>query len=799
VRAPRGFRPGSVVGLIAVPTLINLATGGLPDDWGPRQWVFAAAAFILAVILALREPARQLPALTLDTVTANLAQAVTAQWREEFEVRRLNDPDPLPVAWTPAPEDLTLPLPVLQDRALTWWPETPVETRIRWASLAGELTGSDSDLAAVLDRVPTRRLVVLGGIGSGKTVALVRLVLRLLELRRPAPHHDPVPVMYSLASWDPTTTGLYEWLEARLANDHPMLREPARDRVTWAREMIDRDLVLPVLDGFDELPAELRATARDQLNIELRRRPGLVLSCRTGDYRAVIDSSAGPHHRLQAAAAVEVQALGLDDARRYLDADADTGSRWDAVFTAAARSPALLGAFSTPLQVSLARTIYNPRPREPIAPLPDPVELTDAGRFPDRASVDRHLFAGFLPAAYRRYPGQLRPPMCTADQAGRWLSFLARWMEHRDLPDEPGRTRRVVDLAWWELRDRVGPVVVGLSIGLPPALAVGMVAYLGGQLGMGLGVGVLVALLVVFLPIHGRGRRLSRRPDTLISLARTHRDGIVSGMAGGFVGGFLGGLAGGLVSHALRGTPPAAGIMGGLGAGIGAGAIGGPRRGFAAGFAGGVAVGLTAGSGTGAAAGIVDGVAAWLAAGATVTLTGLRRPAREVQALHYSKVGVLVGLTVALAIGAQVWLRAGPRMGVVAGLVVGVLGGLAAGLEGRTVDPTRIAGPIPVLRRDRGTFLMVGTLGGLAFGIGAAFGVRPSVGFAAGLTVGLVAACVQSSYGAFTTARFWLAAGRHLPWRLLSFLDDAHRVGVLRQIGAVYQFRHIELQRFLAE
>jgi hypothetical protein len=32
----------------------------------------------------------------------------------------------------------------------------------------------------------------------------------------------------------------------------------------------------------------------------------------------------------------------------------------------------------------------------------------------------------------------------------------------------------------------------------------------------------------------------------------------------------------------------------------------------------------------------------------------------------------------------------------------------------------------------------------------------------------------------------------------MDFLSDAHRRGVLRQVGAVYQFRHIELQHRLA-
>jgi hypothetical protein len=32
----------------------------------------------------------------------------------------------------------------------------------------------------------------------------------------------------------------------------------------------------------------------------------------------------------------------------------------------------------------------------------------------------------------------------------------------------------------------------------------------------------------------------------------------------------------------------------------------------------------------------------------------------------------------------------------------------------------------------------------------------------------------------------------------MSFLEDAHRRGVLRQTGAVYEFRHIELQHRVA-
>jgi len=47
-------------------------------------------------------------------------------------------------------------------------------------------------------------------------------------------------------------------------------------------------------------------------------------------------------------------------------------------------------------------------------------------------------------------------------------------------------------------------------------------------------------------------------------------------------------------------------------------------------------------------------------------------------------------------------------------------------------------------------------------------------------------------------SRLWLPVTRRLPWDLIRFLKDAHERGVLRQAGAVYQFRHTRLQDTLA-
>jgi hypothetical protein len=59
-------------------------------------------------------------------------------------------------------------------------------------------------------------------------------------------------------------------------------------------------------------------------------------------------------------------------------------------------------------------------------------------------------------------------------------------------------------------------------------------------------------------------------------------------------------------------------------------------------------------------------------------------------------------------------------------------------------------------------------------------------------------ASALSPWPSYVLARWWLALHHRLPWSLMDFLTDAHRRGILRQAGAVYQFRHIELQRRLA-
>ncbi|PJJ05549.1 NACHT domain-containing protein [Streptomyces sp. 2333.5] len=178
--------------------------------------------------------------LPLTGVVDEFAVAVRAQWEAEARTRRLNDPYPLPVSWAPA------------------------EPAYRPDADAAALSGTDADITDVFDRVPGGRLLVLGEPGAGKTMLLVRLLLGLIERRAPG-----LPVIFPLASWDPSDQDLVDWLADRLTTDHPALAVPAPGQdqgapaVSRARALLDRRLILPLLDGFDELPRHLRAAALD--------------------------------------------------------------------------------------------------------------------------------------------------------------------------------------------------------------------------------------------------------------------------------------------------------------------------------------------------------------------------------------------------------------------------------------------------------------------------------------------------------------------------------------------------------
>ena len=138
--------------------------------------------------------------------------------------------------------------------------------------------------------------------------------------------------------------------------------------------------------------------------------------------------------------------------------------------------------------------------------------------------------------------------------------------------------------------------------------------------------------------------------------------------------------------------------------------------------------------------------------------------------------------------------------------MAGIVFSLVLGL-GEPEDPATSRDPHTVLSVDRASTIAVAVALSLVLWILVGLALAPqsgrtsgvALGFQSGFSVTMMVVLSTSSWWRFTVARVVLALSGRAPLRLMAFMDDAHRRGVLRQFGGVYQFRHSRLQdRLLA-
>ncbi|MGW6309845.1 helix-turn-helix domain-containing protein [Streptomyces niveus] len=402
------------------------------------------------------------PAGGLADAAASLAREVRRRWQREEGHRRVHDPFPLPVRWQPVPAEL-------MDR-----PENI--QRLQPGATPQDLNLS-GDLRSVVETyrsIASRRLVILGRAGSGKSVLAIKFALDLLAVPA-APAR--VPVIFSIGSWDPTATTLRDLLVGRLLRDHPHLARRVPSGSTLAAALVDADLILPVLDGFDEIAEALRAAALETLNATSLP---LVLTSRRDEYARAVRAVHAP---LVWAAGIELTDLTVEDLAAYLPrtdrlvghgGEGGGAGVWDAVLKRlpvrdAPASTRLAEVLRTPLMVILARTMYSEAPGK------DPEELLDTARFPTTGHLEEHLLAGFVPTVYRRRAleradaGRERRNR-DPDQAQRWLGYLAHSLSQG--------THDQQDLAWWRLSQNLRVSTRVLNTVLVSTLCMTMATWL---------------------------------------------------------------------------------------------------------------------------------------------------------------------------------------------------------------------------------------------------------------------------------------------------------------------------------
>ncbi|HEX3960429.1 MAG TPA: hypothetical protein VHZ03_27960 [Trebonia sp.] len=242
-------------------------------------------------------------------------------------------------------------------------------------------------------------------------------------------------------------------------------------------------------------------------------------------------------------------------------------------------------------------------------------------------------------------------------------------------------------------------------------------------------------------------------------------------------------------------------------------------------------VGLAVGHVHGPVAPITAGLALGVGAGVVAELgAGLRHPPRTLiprwprtrQMAWILQVSLGLGLLVGLGVGLGGALAAGlvssslarAGSGFIVGFVVGaVFGGVVGlalgfrGLWGTPIAGSPSASATTTYRADLRTSviagLMVGLAGGLAAGLAAGLKFGPTFGFEAavvfGLGAGLPIWLLVAQVPLVKLTELVLACQGSGRVHFLRLLDEAFSRQVLRQAGAVYQFRHAALQDRLAE
>jgi hypothetical protein len=539
----------------------------------------------------------------------------------------------------------------------------------------------------------------------------------------------------------------------------------------------------------------------------------LVVTCRTTEYRAIVDAPGEPWHPVSGAAAIELESLGGAEVAQYLSRDGNDG-RWAGVvqelsdLTAAS---ALREALVTPLYACLASAIYNPH-RHMRGQAPDPEDLRT--KFHDPASIQYHLLDEFIPSMY---PGEREAEERRAReekrQAGllpveRRLMFIASYI----------KARESMTLEWWNLEGLAPRWLTATVVGVVCGIAAGLAAALGTHVGVGIGVGFGAGLLVA--EAIGLGIRHAREhwdPDGYNRRFARRRPG--PGMAGGIIGAVLGGLGAGVAGRYHIGHEPSlfSGIPEALGIAIGTGATTEFLGGLAGTLVGSFLAGYLAAVGLGLPAGIVEGLGVGIAAALAVKYLGRRIPSigAPVWERH---IGIPAGLIVGLAIGFLAWREVGVIGGIVIGLLIAAASSVPLGMRYRDEELDTAPSPVRALARDAAAFRVSALWAGLAATsagfIGGAMtsifevGAKPrlsdfirdglGIGLSSGLAVALCFGFYHAASPAFRILNWWLACRGKVPWRFGRFLEDAHQKTVLRQAGASYEFRHVILRDRLA-
>jgi transcriptional regulator with XRE-family HTH domain len=275
--------------------------------------------------------------------------------------------------------------------------ENPWETLLRETGVQDKLLPPGTRILDVFEQL-NGKLLILGDPGSGKTTSLLELARDLL-VRAEADAAYPIPVVLNLASWSEERKPLAEWLIDELSSKYQAPKKVAR-------EWVEGDALLLLLDGLDEVALQYRDACVQAINA-YREEHGfvdIVICSRTADYDVLT-------RRLRLNGAVIIQPLDDQQIDEYL---ARLGPELATVGRLLEADTMLRELSRTPLMLSILVLAYRG-----IAP-------GDVPSYDTFEAQRKHLFDTYVQRMFkRRGSGNAE----VRQQMTHYLSWLARAMQ----------------------------------------------------------------------------------------------------------------------------------------------------------------------------------------------------------------------------------------------------------------------------------------------------------------------------------------------------------------------------------
>ncbi len=189
------------------------------------------------------------------------------------------------------------------------------------------------------------QLLLLGNPGAGKTTTMLDLGQSLID-KATQDSNYPIPVLFNLSSWKDPRQSIPNWLIEELQSKYGVRR-------SIGKKFVEEKLLLPMLDGLDEIKPEHQETCVDFLNqwFQGDERPLYVVVCSRWEEYANYQT------RLHLNGAILLKKLTDGQIQKYLS-DVARAELWQLL----QQNPGLLELLRTPLLLSIMVLSYKDLP-----------------------------------------------------------------------------------------------------------------------------------------------------------------------------------------------------------------------------------------------------------------------------------------------------------------------------------------------------------------------------------------------------------------------------------------------------